>query len=210
MGEKRYTVAITGGSGAAYGRRLLEVLASTGATVHLVMSEAGAKVFHHEMGIELNLSDGDSVIRSLLGETLPNVEYHHYKNLEVSIASGSYKTEGMVICPCSMGTIGRVAGGISSNLVERAADVCLKERRQLILVPRETPLSEIHLENMLRLTRAGAMILPASPGLYSGSDNIDTLVDFIVSRILDHLGVENNLMKRYGEAAARARHPEDI
>ena len=197
MGKKRYTVAITGGSGAAYGRRLLEVLASTGATVHLVMSEAGAKVFHHEMGIELDLSDGDSVIRTLLGETLPNVEYHHYKNLEVSIASGSYKTEGMVICPCSMGTIGRVAGGISSNLVERAADVCLKERRQLILVPRETPLSEIHLENMLRLTRAGAMILPACPGFYHQPRRMEDLVDQVCAKVMDVCGISQEKISRW-------------
>ena len=114
----------------------------------------------------------------------------------------------MVICPCSGGTLGRIACGASSNLIERAADVCLKERRKLILVPRETPLSEIHLENMLRVTRAGAIVLPASPGFYSGETTVDRMVDFIVSRILDQLGVENSLMNRYGEPARR-RHPEE-
>ena len=144
----------------------------------------------------------------LLGEVPPNVEVHHYKDLEVSIASGSYRHDGMVVCPCSGGTLGRIACGASSNLIERAADVCLKERRRLILVPRETPLSDIHLENMLRLSRAGATILPASPGFYSRGDTVERLVDFVVSRVLDHLGVENTLMERYGEPSRR-RHPEE-
>lgn len=173
------------------------------------MSEAGAKVIHHELGFPLDLSDGAAVIRGLLGEEPPNVQYHHYKDLEVSIASGSYRHDGMVICPCSGGTLGRVACGVSANLIERAADVCLKERRRLILVPRETPLSEIHIENMLRVTRAGAIVLPASPGFYGRGDTVERLVDFVVSRILDQLGVANALMQRYGEPAAR-RHPEDL
>jgi 4-hydroxy-3-polyprenylbenzoate decarboxylase len=107
----------------------------------------------------------------------------------------------MVICPCSGGTLGRIAHGASTNLVERAADVCLKERRKLVLVPRETPLSLIHIENMLRLTQAGAVILPASPGFYAQNDTVERLVDFVVSRVLDQLGVENTLMERYGEVA---------
>lgn len=191
-----------------YGRRLLEVLADTGATVHLVVSDAAAKVAAHELALPLDLSDGPGTVRALLGRTPPTVEVHHYKDLEVSIASGSYRHDGMVICPCSGGTLGRIAGGISSNLIERAADVCLKERRKLILVPRETPLSAIHIENMLRLTHAGAVVLPASPGFYSAHDSVDRLVDFVVSRALDLLGVENSLMQRYGEPAKR-RHPEE-
>jgi 4-hydroxy-3-polyprenylbenzoate decarboxylase len=109
----------------------------------------------------------------------------------------------MVIIPCSMGTIGRIASGVSMNLIDRAADVCLKERRPLIVVPRETPLSEIHLENMLRVTRAGARVLPASPGFYSSSQTVEQLIDFVVGRVLDHLGIEHDLVHRYGEAAVR-------
>jgi len=208
MAVRRFVVAITGGSGVSYGRRLLECLAATGAAVHLVVSEAGQKVIAHELGVALDLNDGPGVIRGLLGHDAPNVEYHHNKDLEVSIASGSYKTEGMAIVPCSGGTLGRIACGASSNLIERAAEVCLKERRRLILVPRETPYSEIMIENMLRVTRAGAMVLPASPGFYAGETRIEQMIDFIVSRVLDHLGVENSLMQRYGEPARR-RHPED-
>lgn len=155
-----------------------------------------------------DLQDGPGVIRGLLGHDAPNVQYHHYKDLEVSIASGSYKTDGMAIVPCSGGTLGRIACGASSNLIERAAEVCLKERRKLILVPRETPYSEIMIENMLRVTRAGAIVLPASPGFYAGETRVEQMIDFIVSRVLDQLGVENTLMQRYGEPA-RKRHPED-
>jgi 4-hydroxy-3-polyprenylbenzoate decarboxylase len=208
MADRRFVVALTGASGAAYGRRLLECLAGTGAAVHLVLSDAAAKVVNHELSIPLDLSDGPSVLRMLLGESPSNVHVHSNRDFEVSIASGSYRHDGMVICPCSGGSIGRIACGASSNLIERAADVCLKERRKLILVPRETPLSEIHLENMLRLTRAGAVVLPASPGFYSGEATVEQMVDFIVSRILDQLGVDNSLMQRYGEPARR-RHPEE-
>ena len=216
MATRRFVLAVTGASGVTYGRRLLECLAGTGATVHFVVSDAGAKVINHELAIPLDLSDGLGVVRTLLGEVPPNVKYHHYKDLEVSIASGSYRHDGMAVCPCSGGTIGRIAAGSSSNLIERAADVCLKERRRLILVPRETPLSDIHLENMLRLSRAGATILPASPGFYSRGDTVERLVDFVVARVLDHLGVENTLMERYGEPfdsaqgkPSRKRHSEE-
>ena len=208
MAGRRFVLAVTGGSGVSYGRRLLECLAATGAAVHLVVSEAGQKVLRHELQISLDLSDGPGVVRGLLGREAPNVEFHHYKDLEVSIASGSYKTDGMAIVPCSGGTLGRIACGASSNLIERAAEVCLKERRKLILVPRETPYSDITIENMLRVTRAGAVVLPASPGFYAGETRVEQMVDFIVSRVLDQLGVENSLMQRYGEPARR-RHPED-
>jgi len=172
------------------------------------VSEAGQKVISHELQIPLDLQDGPGVIRGLLGRDAPNVDYHHYKDLEVSIASGSYKTDGMAIVPCSGGTLGRIACGSSSNLIERAAEVCLKERRRLILVPRETPYSEIMIENMLRVTRAGAIVLPASPGFYAGETKVEQMIDFIVGRVLDQLGVQNTLVERYGEPARR-RHPED-
>jgi len=208
MADSRFVVALTGASGAAYGRRLLECLARTGATVHLVVSEAARSVIRHELSIPLDLSQGPAVIRSLLGEEPANVHYHPSGDFEVSIASGSYRHGGMVVCPCSGGTLGRIASGASTNLIERAADVCLKERRKLILVPRETPLSEIHLDNMLRVTRAGAIVLPASPGFYGGETRLDDLVDFVVARILDQLGVDHRLGPRYGEPARR-RHPEE-
>ena len=208
MGRTRYIVGISGASGALYGRRLLEVLAGTGSEIRLVVTEAAAKVIEHELALPIDLADGPSVIRTLLGHEPSNVLYHHNREIEAPISSGSFQTKGMVICPCSGGTMGRIASGSSSSLIERAADVCLKERRPLILVPRETPLSLIHLRNMTTLTEAGATIVPASPGFYSKSDSVDRLVDFMVSRILDQLGVENTLMARWGEPA-RKRHPED-
>ena len=206
--DRRFVLAMTGASGSAYGRRLLEVLAGTGAEIHLAVSDAAAKVASHELGLRFDADDGPAVLRALLGQEPPNVVCHSNRDFEVAVASGSFRHDGMAIVPCSMGTLGRIAHGASTSLVERAADVCLKERRKLILVPRETPYSTIHLENMLRLSQAGAIILPASPGLYAESASVDQLVDFIVSRVLDHLGVENNLMQRYGEPAKR-RHPED-
>lgn len=172
------------------------------------MSDAGAKVMAHETGIPVDVDDAPGVLRALLGEEPPNVTVHHYKDFETPIASGSFRHDGMAIVPCSGGTLGRIACGASTNLIERAAEVCFKERRKLILVPRETPYSEIMLENMLRVTRAGALVLPASPGFYAGETKVEQMVDFIVSRVLDHLGVDNNLMQRYGEPARR-RHPEE-
>jgi 4-hydroxy-3-polyprenylbenzoate decarboxylase len=173
----------------------------------LTVSGPASRVIAHELRLELDLSDGASVIRALLGRDAANVAWHPAGDFETPIASGSYRHDGMAVVPCSMGTLGRIATGCSTSLVERAADVCLKERRRLVVVPREMPYSEIHLENMLRLTRAGAIVLPASPGFYSRSDSVEQLVDFVVSRILDHLGVDNDLMRRYGEPARR-RHPE--
>jgi len=186
---------------------LLECLAATGAAVHFSVSEAGAKVIAHELHAPLDLEDGPGVARALLGEEPPNVRYHPVRELEAPIASGSYRHDGMAICPCSGGTLGRIAHGASTNLIERAAEVCLKERRRLVVVPRETPLSIIQIENMLRLAQAGAVVLPASPGFYAQNDSVERLVDFVVSRVLDHLGVENDLMRRYGEPAQK-RHPE--
>jgi 4-hydroxy-3-polyprenylbenzoate decarboxylase len=210
MAERRFVVALTGASGVVYGRRLLECLAGTGARIHLIVSDAASKVHAHEMGAPLDLADGASVIRTLLGREPANVEAHHYKDLETPVASGSYRHDGMAIVPCSGGTLGRIACGASSNLIERAAEVCFKERRRLVLVPREMPLSEIMIENMLRVTRAGAVVMPASPGFYSGETRVEQMIDFVVSRVLDQLGVDNALVPRYGEPSrARRPHPED-
>lgn len=203
MKKKRLIVALSGSSGALYGRRLLEVLSTAPLDIHFTISDAAQKVIHHELMLDLDLSDAEQIKREFIGSTSPRLIYHPCHDLTAPIASGSFLTSGMVILPCSMGTIGRIASGVSMNLIDRAADVCLKERRKLILAPRETPLSEIHLENMLRVTRAGATILPASPGFYANRSSVDALVDFIVARVLDQLGIEHDLMHRYGESAVR-------
>ncbi len=191
-------MAFTGASGAPYGVRLLEQLAAKGRDVQLIVSSHGLRLLKTETDI------GDVAgLRAAVGAKAWDAHVTTYDDADrgAGPASGSAKTSGMVICPCSMGTLASIAAGTSRSLVERAADVTLKERRPLVLVPRESPLSAIHLENMLRLTRAGAVILPASPGFYHKPAAISDLVDFIVARILDHLGVENTLAPRWGEAA---------
>ncbi len=202
---KRFVCAITGASGVIYGKRLLEVISSHNYEIFLTVSESALKVMNHELMIDFDLRNEGEVMGGLLGEEKENVTYFHYQDVAAPIASGSFKTNGMVIVPCSMGTLGRIASGISSNLIERAADVMLKERRPLVVVPRETPYSAIHLRNMLELTDAGAIVLPASPGFYSQNESIQDIVDFVVSRALDHIGIPNNLMSRYGEKNERYR-----
>ncbi len=190
-------MAITGASGAAYGIRLLEVLLDARVRVHVTISPAGAQVLWTELGLRCELENFDS--RSLgLTEGAERLIYHHHQDFSASIASGSYVTSGMVICPCSMGTLASVANGLSTNLIQRAADVHLKERRKLIVVPRETPLGSIQLENMKRLADAGAVVLPAMPGFYHQPKSISELVDFVVARICDQLGVHTELMRRWG------------
>jgi 4-hydroxy-3-polyprenylbenzoate decarboxylase len=217
-------LAITGASGAIYAVRLLEVLVAAGQTVHLTLSPAAAEVLEHELGLQIDLDEfqlehlllghdpqQDSKLKSLKPPvaaassifsdsaiTAGDVHYHHYRNYYAGIASGSFPTDGMVICPCSTGTLAAVATGQSQNLIHRAADVHLKERRKLILVPRETPLSAIALANMQRLAEAGAVILPAMPGFYHQPLSIRDLVDFVVGRICDQLGVRHELSKRWG------------
>jgi len=181
---KRFILGVTGASGVCYARRLFDVLKNH-AELHVVISERGAELLKLELDLDSSYFSGDNV-------TL-------YKNSKInsSIASGSFRTDGMVVVPASMGTIGRIASGISSTLVERAADVILKEKRKMIVVPRETPFSAIHLKNILALDQAGAVVLPASPGFYSGQKTFDDLVDFVVARILDQLDIEHDLMDPY-------------
>ena len=181
---KRFILGITGASGVCYARRLFDVLKNY-AELHVVISERGAELLKLELDLDSSYFSGDNV-------TL-------YKNSKInsSIASGSFRTDGMVVVPASMGTIGRIASGVSSTLVERAADVILKEKRKMIVVPRETPFSTIHLKNILALDQAGAVVLPASPGFYSGQKTFDDLVDFVVARILDQLDIEHDLMDPY-------------
>jgi 4-hydroxy-3-polyprenylbenzoate decarboxylase len=184
---------ITGASGAPYAVRLLHALNAARVPVRLIVSAYGWRLLEEESGI----ADAEA-LRAATGDW-SRVELFDALNRGATPASGSAPSRGMVICPCSMGTLASIAGGTSRNLVERAADVALKERRRLILVPRETPLSLIHLENMTRLTRAGAVILPAAPGFYHHPQSISELVDFVVARILDHLGVDNHLAPRWRE-----------
>lgn len=187
-------VAVTGASGAPYAVRLLECLVGAGRTVWLIVSGHGVRLLQTELGIA-NIAE----LRERVGAAAwdRHVTVHNDSDRGAAPASGSARTAGMVICPCSMGTVSAIAHGTSRSLVERAADVTLKERRQLIVVPRETPYSAIHLENMLRLTRAGAIVLPASPAFYHGARSIADLIDFVVARILDHLGVEHTLVRRW-------------
>ncbi len=222
-------VAMTGASGSVYAVRLVEVLIAAGRTVHLTISPAAVEVFKRELDLSLNLDkfdiqqilprqdqiEHDEKLKLLkpsggAGYTASSVFsdseifsgkliYHHYRDYSAGIASGSFMTDGMVICPCSMGTLASIANGMSQNLIHRAADVHLKERRKLIVVPRETPLSVIALDNMKRLAEAGGIILPAMPGFYHEPKSIPDLVDFIVARICDQLGVKHELMSRWGD-----------
>lgn len=178
------TLGITGASGAPYAVRLLRALNETGTPTRLIVSQYGLRLLAEESGI-----DGLDALRGATGDW-SRVQLYDAMDRGATPASGSAPTRGMVICPCSMGTVASIAAGTSRNLIERAADVALKERRPLILVPRETPLSLVHLENMTRLTRAGATILPAAPGFYHQPRTIDDLVDFIVARILAHLSID--------------------
>jgi 4-hydroxy-3-polyprenylbenzoate decarboxylase len=188
-------VAVTGASGAPYAVRLLSVLAASGRPTWLILSEHGRRLLRTETDI-----DSEDALRDRIGAAAWDGAIRVFDDRDRGAlpASGSVPTAGMVICPCSMGTLAAVALGTSRSLVERAADVTLKERRRLVLVPRETPYSEIHLDNMLRLTRAGAVVLPASPGFYHRPARIEELVDFVVARILDHLGVDHAMPRWTG------------
>lgn len=203
MNKKEIVVAITGASGVVYATRLIEVLTASEYDVHLVISDSAYQIFELEMGIKLNCNQFDpkdlGIAKNCISELFPSgqITYHRYTDFTAPIASGSHKTEGMVICPCSMGTAGHIASGATMNLIHRAADVHLKERRKLVLVTRETPFSLIHLENLTRLCQAGAVILPASPAFYHEPGDIQDMINFIVSRICDQLGIENNLIRRW-------------
>ena len=189
-------LAMSGASGAPYSVRLLQVLCRAGRNIHLTISTSGAQVLREEMGITVALNRFDPSPFGDLGAG--SLTYHHQNDFNAGIASGSFRTSGMVVAPCSMSTLASIAHGITGNLITRAADVHLKERRKLIVVPRETPLSLIHLENMAAITRAGAIVLPAMPGWYHRPKSLNHLVDFVVARICDQLGVEVDLMKRWG------------
>ena len=195
-------LAFTGASGMPYGVRLLECLLAAGCRVQLLYSQVAQIVARQEIGLELPARASEA--RASLQQryvTLPGtLEVYGREEWFAPLASGSNPPDAMVVCPCSMGTLAAIAQGLASRLIERAADVVLKEGRKLVLVPRETPLSAIHLENMLRLSRAGAVILPPNPGFYHHPRHVEDLVDFVVARILDQLQVSHTLLQRWGEA----------
>jgi 4-hydroxy-3-polyprenylbenzoate decarboxylase len=188
--------ALTGASGAPYGVRLLEQLVACKVPTSLIVSSHGVRLLATETRIKTT-----EQLRAHVGATVFDRYVTVFDDTDrgAAPASGSARSRGMVVCPCSMGTLSAIAHGSSRSLVERAADVALKERRKLILVPRETPLSAVHLENMLRVTRAGAVVMPAAPGFYHRPTRIDQLVDFIVARVLDHLDIDHHLVARWGD-----------
>ncbi len=196
-----YIVGMAGASGAPYAKRVLQGLLAAGHEVKCVISDAGRRVLEVEENLLLTgntETDHPDVIEWLNSPSAGGqLELLHHKDVAASIASGSFHTDGMAVVPCSGGTLGRIANGVSSGLLERAADVCLKERRKLILVTRETPLSVIHLRNMTAVTEAGAIVLPGSPGYYHQPKSVQDLVDMIAARILAHLGVESNMLKKW-------------
>jgi flavin prenyltransferase len=196
----RYFVGITGASGHPYAEALIRALVEVGAEVDVSVTEAGCKVLRHELGVDAG-ERGEQLARALPGwlgvEVAARVRAFACDRIDAPASSGTALTGGAILCPCSMGTLARVAAGFSSNLVERAADVALKERRPLVVVPREAPLSELHLENLLRLARLGAIVVPASPGFYHLPRTLDDLVRHVVGKVLDALRVPHELTRRW-------------
>lgn len=194
-------LAITGASGAPYAKRLLEILLQSGISVHLMISAAGRIVLADELDWKLPARAGD--VQNQLSEQFQcqpeQLKVYGEQQWSAPLASGSHRVPTMIVCPCTMGTLSAIACGQSDNLINRAADVMLKESRKLILVPREAPFSAIHLENMLKLSRLGVCILPPSPGFYFRPQSLQEVVDFVVARILDQTGIEHSLMPRWGE-----------
>jgi len=198
--SRHFALAITGASGTVYGLRLAEELLRAGARVSLVVTSAGYAVMKEECGVEWQGSEEDVLLqaRAHFGYSGDQLAFYAEKDLFAPIASGSSAPDAMIIVPCSMGTLSRVSCGNSGNLVERTADVMLKEGRPLVLVPRETPLNAIHLENMLKLARLGVRIVPAMPAFYQQPASLEDLVDFVVGKVLDSVGVEHSLFRRWG------------
>jgi 4-hydroxy-3-polyprenylbenzoate decarboxylase len=195
----RVFLGITGASGAPYAARLLEALGAAGCEIGLCSSRAGIEVVATELYGDARLS-ADETLARLTEPVRDAVTLHDERDWHAPYASGSAKVDGYVICPCSMGTLGAISSGTMTNLIQRAASVALKEGRKLVLCPRETPLSTIHLENMLRVRQAGAVVLFLAPGFYHGASTVDDLVDFVVARCLDQLGLEHELTRRWGDS----------
>ena len=201
---KTICLALTGASGMPYGLRLLDCLLAAGCKVQLLYSQAAQVVARQEMAVDLpsRPSEAKAALLARFPHADPDkLAVYGREEWFAPVASGSNPPDAMIICPCSMGTLAAIAQGLADNLIERAADVVLKEGRKLVLVPRETPFSAIHLENMLRLSRAGAVILPPSPGFYQHPQSVQDIVDFVVARVLDQVGIAHQLMQRWGEAS---------
>lgn len=198
---KTITLAFTGASGLPYGMRLLECLLQSGQRVYLIYSQAAQIVAKQELDCILpnRPQDAEKFLLERLGESGGKLKVFGIQDWYAPMASGSNPGDAMVICPCTMGTLGKIAGGISDDLIARAADVMLKEKRTLIIAPREMPFSAIHLENMLKLSRAGAIIMPPNPGFYHQPQSVQDMVDFVVARILDHLNISQTLIKPWAE-----------
>jgi 4-hydroxy-3-polyprenylbenzoate decarboxylase len=203
---KTICLALTGASGMPYGIRLLECLLEAGCRVQLLYSQVAQIVAKQEMNLDLpaRAKEAQTYFRECYSTSPGQLEVYGREEWFAPVASGSNPPDAMVVCPCTMGTLASIAQGLASNLIERAADVVLKEGRKLVLVPRETPFSAIHLENMLRLSRAGAVILPPNPGFYHHPQSVEDMVDFVVARILDQLAVPHTLMPRWGAGEADA------
>jgi 4-hydroxy-3-polyprenylbenzoate decarboxylase len=195
---RQIVLAITGASGAPYARRLAQLLAAGPTHLHLVASPMGRRVLADELGLH------ELTVESLVGQPVAHATWYAHRDLGARIASGSFQTDGMVICPCSSNTLAAVAGGLGDNLITRAALVTLKESRRLILVPREMPVSQIEIANMLRISQAGGIICPASPGFYLQPRSIDDLVDFVVGRVLDLFSLPHPLNTRWDPARSEA------
>lgn len=198
--DKKITLAITGASGSAYALRLIECLVAANYQIYLLCSSAAKVVFDTEVGLKVPSSPdaaGQFFIDKFNGKPEQIIVFGKEQWFS-PVASGSAAPKLMVVCPCSTGTLAAISQGMSDNLIERAADVVIKERGQLILVPRETPYSTIHLQNMLTLSQMGVTIMPASPGFYHNPESINDLIDFMVGRLLDHLGIDQNIMPRWG------------
>jgi 4-hydroxy-3-polyprenylbenzoate decarboxylase len=204
------TLALTGASGMAYGLRLLECLLAGGHRVFLLYSTAAQIVARQECELVLPAQPREAarMLRERFQAADAQLEVFGREDWMAPVASGSNPADAMVVCPCSMGTLGAIAHGLADNLIERAADVMLKERRPLVLVPRETPLSVIHLDNMLKLAQAGAVILPPAPGFYDHPRTVDDLVDFVVARVLDQLRIAHRLGPRWGEERVLPAPPD--
>jgi 4-hydroxy-3-polyprenylbenzoate decarboxylase len=206
LSARTVTLAFTGASGMPYGVRLLECLLAAGARVYLLYSQVAQVVARQEMDLQLpaRARDAESFFATRFGAADGQLRAFGREEWFAPVASGSNPADAMAVCPCSMGALAAIANGLADSLIERAADVMLKEGRTLVLVPRETPLSAIHLENMLRLARAGAVILPANPGFYHHPQTLQGVIDFVVARVLDQLGVAHRLVPRWGNESANA------
>lgn len=199
--DKTFTIAITGASGAPYALRLIECLVASGANIYIMVSQAGQVVL--SMETDLNIPSRTDAMQEWFSERYnakpEQIQVFAKDQWLAPVASGSGVSDAMVVCPCTTGTLSAIACGSSNNLIERAADVVIKEQRKLIMVVRETPLSAIHLENMLKLSRLGVVMLPATPGFYQNPTCIDDIVDFIVARILEQLGIGHDLLPSWGK-----------